>query len=246
MTSNPDPWKGYPNRRRNPLPAIIAVVAVIAVVGLLIWRFPYALSGTEDRMNLVYLLLVLLLVAGSVFYRGFKIRQSLRHIAIWIGIACVLGIGYGFRNDLAGIADRFRGDLVPGVGVERPGGEIAFRAGRNGHFHLEATVNGVPVLFLLDTGASDVVLSPQDAARLGYETSGLRYSRQYQTANGVVQAAPVTLGTVKIGPIVVRNVAAAVNGAPLDSSLLGMSFLDRLSGYRVENGSLILQQSPGG
>jgi aspartyl protease family protein len=244
MTGDPEPWDGAPKKRGGQPLGAIAVAIVIGAVGLLVWRFPYALSDTGDRMTLVYLLLVLLLVAGGVTYRRVRFRQSLRNIAIWIGIAAALGIGYGFRNDFAGIASRLRGDLVPGLGTDRPGGEIAFRAGGNGHFRIEALVDGKPVLFLLDTGASDVVLSPRDAERIGFDASRLDFSRRYSTANGVVYAAPVALGTVEIASIRLGNVAAAVNGAPLDSSLLGMSFLDRLSGYSVENGTLVLRQAP--
>ena len=59
---------------------------------------------------------------------------------------------------------------------------------------------------------------------------------------GVVMGAAVTLPSIRIGPIEVRDVPGSVNGAPLDASLLGMSFLERLSGYKVENGTLILRQ----
>lgn len=103
-------------------------------------------------------------------------------------------------------------------------------------------MNGVSVIFLLDTGASDIVLDPGDAVRLGFNLDRLAFTRRYQTANGVVKGAPIRLDSVQIGPIKLRNVSASVNGAPLGRSLLGMSFLDRLSGYGVENGTLILRR----
>lgn len=241
MLNSRAPWNDGGNGGR-PRVFWIIVIAAIGLVGLLAWRFPYALSDSRDWMNLIYLVAVLIIVAGGVFHHGFRARQSIRHAAIWIGLACVIGLGYSNRFEFAALGNRFLGELVPGMGVEGEGGEVMFRAGAGGHFQVEALVDGVPVRFLVDTGASDVVLSPRDAARIGFDPAALEFSKTYRTANGAVQAAPVTLGAIEIGPVVIRNVSAAVNGAPLDESLLGMSFLDRLTGYRVENGTLTLRQ----
>jgi aspartyl protease family protein len=240
-----DPWHkdgDQPKpKRRLPLFWLFAA-AVATLIGLLIWRFPYALEGQGAWAHLIYLLCFLALIAGGVFRTGLRVGQFVRYAAIWIGIAGIAGLGYAYRFELVAVKDRMLGELVPGVGVKGPGGEILFRADVSGHFNVEALVDGVPVRFLVDTGASDVVLSPRDARRIGFDPAGLDYSRRYRTANGIVSGAPVTLDSVRIGPIEVRDVAGSVNGAPLDASLLGMSFLERLRGYRVENGTLILQQ----
>ena len=101
--------------------------------------------------------------------------------------------------------------------------------------------NGVPIRFLIDTGASDIVLNPSDARRLGFDASNLRFSRQYETANGMVRGAPVTLRELRVGQLHLFDVEASVNEAPLEVSLLGMSFLNELSGYEVARGRLILR-----
>lgn len=119
--------------------------------------------------------------------------------------------------------------------------EVVIRRSPNGHFLLEAAVNGVAIRFLVDTGASDVVLSAADAKRLRLNPSKLRFTQQYQTANGVVSAAPITLREVRIGQLEVYDVAASVNQGPMGISLLGMSFLERLNGYAVRGERLILQ-----
>lgn len=119
--------------------------------------------------------------------------------------------------------------------------EVVIRRSPNGHFLLEAAVNGVEIRFLVDTGASDVVLSAADAERLRLNPGKLRYTQQYQTANGLVRAAPVTLREVRIGQLEVYDVAASVNEGPMGLSLLGMSFLERLNGYAVRGERLILQ-----
>jgi len=85
-----------------------------------------------------------------------------------------------------------------------------------------------------------VVLSPADARRLGFDPDTLDFSKVYRTANGTVYGAPVRLRSLTIGSIRIDNVRASVNGAEMSRSLLGMSFLERLSGYEVTAGSLIL------
>jgi clan AA aspartic protease (TIGR02281 family) len=119
--------------------------------------------------------------------------------------------------------------------------ELAIRKDASGHFLLEAVVQGVAIRFLVDTGASDVVLSPEDARRLHLNAAALDFSLEYQTANGTVRAAPVRLRHVRVGQLELTDVEASVNEAPMGISLLGMSFLERLDGYAVEGDRLILR-----
>lgn len=243
MSEQRDPWPEAPKPKRRFLsPLWLFVGAVAILVGLLLWRFPFAMEEHGAWAHLVYMLCFLALVAGGVFHKGLRASQFLKYAAIWIGIAGIAGLGYAYRFELGGIKDRFVGELVPGGGVSSSGGEVLFRADSSGHYSVEALVEGTAVRFLVDTGASDVTLSPRDAERIGLDLDRLQFNRPYQTANGLVMGAPVTLARIRIGPIEVRDVAASVNGAPLGASLLGMSFLQRLSGYRVENGTLILRQ----
>ena len=105
-----------------------------------------------------------------------------------------------------------------------------------------ALVDGVKIKFLVDTGATDVVLNSGDAMRLGLNFKQLSFDKIYQTANGIVRGAPVKLGRVKIGPIEITNVRASVNGADMTNSLLGMSFLSRIGGYEVIGDRLTLKE----
>ena len=100
------------------------------------------------------------------------------------------------------------------------------RRGRDGHFHLTAQVNGAPVRFLVDTGASDVVLTRDDAVRVGLDPARLDFTRRAMTANGPVMTAPVRLDRVAVGELEARTVPAVVGGGELFQSLLGMSYLD--------------------
>ena len=100
-------------------------------------------------------------------------------------------------------------------------------------------VNGSPITFLVDTGASDIVLTLADARRLGFIPGNLDFSEQYQTANGEVRGAPVRLRELRIGQYSLYDLEASVNEGPMTVSLLGMSFLEQLRGYQVEDGRLI-------
>ena len=119
--------------------------------------------------------------------------------------------------------------------------EIEIREQRSGHYLVEGVVNGVDVLFLVDTGASKLTLAPQDAERIGLRPGRRDFTESYLTANGIVRGAPVTLREVRIGQLTVEDVEATVNEAPLHISLLGMSFLGRLDGYEARDGRLILR-----
>ena len=217
------------------------VVGISALLVYLAHAVPEALSGQDGQINLTRTLLILAFVGGSLLLRGrLPIGHALRYGLIWTSLGGVLVLGYGFRHEISMIADRFVAALLPHKG-QVIDGVVAIPAGRHGHFVLEADVDGQDIRFLIDTGASDVVLSPADALRLGFDPGKLRFTKTYRTANGTVKGAPVRLARVAIGPIVIKDVRASVNGAAMGRSLLGMSFLGRLSGYEVSGGRLVLK-----
>ncbi len=119
---------------------------------------------------------------------------------------------------------------------------VELRADRSGHFAANLEINGRPVEALVDTGATIVMLTYEDAQRAGVFLRDRDFTMQMQTANGIAKAAPVTLERVSIGNITVRNVQAGV-GEPglLRTNLLGMSFLKRLNKFEIRSGTLILQ-----
>jgi aspartyl protease family protein len=122
-------------------------------------------------------------------------------------------------------------------------GEVRLRADARGHFIFDAAVNDRPTTFMADTGATLVVLTYEDAARVGLSPHSLDFSGLAQTANGVARVAPVMLDRVRIEDITVRDVPAAVaeKGA-LSTNLLGMSFLGRLKSFQMQGSELILIQ----
>lgn len=119
--------------------------------------------------------------------------------------------------------------------------EIVVPPGPRGHFFVIAAVNGVDVQFLVDTGASTVTLTEEDARRVGLSPYSLDYSATYKTANGDIAAAPVTLQRMQVRDLELSDVEATVTRAPLAISLMGMSFLSRLAGYEVRGDGLVLR-----
>ncbi len=226
------PWWGF----------LVLVVGATALLVYLAYRYPDVLTARDGRINLTQSLIWLGIIGASLFlHRRLPLGHALRYAAIWIALGALLVLAYSFRHDAQHAWRRIVSELLPHQGVE-VGGAVEIRAGVGSHFVLEAMVNGQPVRFLVDTGASDVVLSPTDARRLGFDPETLSFTKRYRTANGTVMGAPVRLGRVAVGPIVVEDVRASVNGADMSRSLLGMSFLGRLGGYEVRDGKLILRR----
>jgi len=197
----------------------------------------------DQRLSFVYYALWLVLLLPPLFVvarrRGLTV---LRDAALWIGVIAVIALGYAYRGELAQVWVRVKGELLPHQGIAAGAQSVSFRAAADGHFHVEAEIEGQSVRFMVDTGASDVVLNASDARRLGFEPSRLAFTRLYRTANGEILGAPVTLRSVRVGPIELKDVRASVSEADMGRSLLGMSFLGRLGGYAVENGTLTLRR----
>lgn len=195
------------------------------------------LPGTpEDQARFFYLILLLLGIA-SFFLLGQRQRlsKSVRDLAIWALIFVMVIIAYGFRDTL-------RGALFPQSAVQLSAETLELRRRPDGHFHADVAVNDTRVRFIVDTGASDVVLSRADAARVGIDVDGLSFTGRARTANGVVATAPVRLGVVRFGGFTDIDVPASVNAGELESSLLGMAYLDRFERIEIAGDRMLLHR----
>ena len=132
---------------------------------------------------------------------------------------------------------------LPQVGMPEQrveGGETRVPMAEDGHFWIEAMVNGAPRRFLVDTGATLTAISPDIADAAGLEPQPLRQPVLLRTANGTVPAKLVSIGELKLGNVVARDLDAVVAPGLEGTSVLGMNFLSRLASWRVEGSTLIL------
>ena len=186
------------------------------------------------------------MMAAGVLAGRRQIGESLRQAGIWLLIILVLVTGYLYRFDLQEIGNRLTAGLIPGRAVvtTNAGGEqiLVIHKGVSGHFEADVTIDGTPLRMLVDTGASSVVLSYEDAMRLGINPDNLVFSIDVSTANGRALAAPVTLREVAIGPITRGTIRGMVTEqGRLEQSLLGMSFLETLGSIEIARDELRLK-----
>jgi aspartyl protease family protein len=123
------------------------------------------------------------------------------------------------------------------------GRSLMIEANRQGHFQVDARIEGRHLDFMVDTGASVVALRESDAAQVGIHPMLVDYTARVSTANGTIKAAPAKLDRVEVGGITVYDVQALVlPDDALGVNLLGVSFLSRLKRYEYANGRLVLEQ----
>jgi aspartyl protease family protein len=120
-------------------------------------------------------------------------------------------------------------------------GDASIAKSTDGHFWADAEVDGHPVRFLVDTGATAVALTAEDARNLGIDPSSLQYQYTVMTANGPARAAQVKLGVVSVGRAEISDVQAFVIDKGLGTSLLGMSYLGRLARFEATPDAMVLK-----
>lgn len=188
----------------------------------------------ETLARVGYLAIILVALGGWVLVE-FRQRmgQALRMAMAWGLIFVGVMAGYGLWSDI-------RQDILPMQEVAADG-TVEVPQAEDGHYYLTLTINGTEVPFMVDTGASGMVLAGVDADRLGIDPESLMFLGQASTANGVVRTARVTLPEVELGPFRNRDFRAYVTEGELEQSLLGMDYLGQ---FRMEfaGGKLILRQ----
>lgn len=238
-----NPWEPPLEQKASRI-GLFLWLGALAGVGLLAYLLSRAFPDAAQLSDpgVIQTLAVLALVSSSLlFVRQFHVRQTVRNIALWAGVGAVLVLGFSYQDELMGLGRRLRADLIPGTPLQTAAGEMVISASEGGGFHANGTVNGTPVRFLVDTGASSIVLSPGDAKRLGIDLDSLVFNRAYETANGIGYGASTVVDELTVGHIRLTNVPVSINGAPMRSSLLGMTFLNRMKSFNISGRKLVLR-----
>ncbi|MBE2275727.1 MAG: TIGR02281 family clan AA aspartic protease [Rhodobacteraceae bacterium] len=184
--------------------------------------------------RMAYLVLLLLAVGGwaMVEFRG-RLGQAARVLAAWGLIFVGVAAGYGLWRDM-------QRSMMPVQSVA-DGGTVLLPQASDGHFYAVVRVNGTDIRFMTDTGATNMVLSREDARRVGLDPDGMVYTGTASTANGIVRTARVTLDEVQLGPFTDEGFPAYVNDGQMDGSLLGMDYLRRYR-IQIEGNAMVLSR----
>jgi len=229
------------------------LLIVAAIAFMLMGEPESALGITDTELARLVTGTALLIVIGSSLGMSYRGRGSLalKQAVMWLGMAMFLIVVYSYRAEFQVAAKRVFGELVPGTPIALQNANqgsndnniVAVTADNRGQFSISTTVNGTYVEMILDTGATQVVLTDFDARRVNINTDELNYSVPVKTASGTTRMAPVRLDDVSVGSITVSSVRALVaKPDDLSTSLLGMSFLKSLSSFEIRGNQVILRR----
>ena len=191
------------------------------------------LQDFETGQILGALFMALIVIAMVLQLGGRGLHRTLQNAAIW----ALIFVG---AIAAAGLWDDISGDLTPRQATFATEGRVEVPRSFDGHYYLTLDVNGSPVNFVVDTGATEIVLRKEDAVAVGLDLDTLQYFGRANTANGEVKTALVRLNSVSIGGIGDSNVPAYVNDGDLFQSLLGMSYLSRWDKLEIQDNKLVL------
>lgn len=196
--------------------------------------------SSGDGPEIVYLILLLVLVGSGLAARRIPMRQSFRMALAWVLIFAVLFVIVALRDEFAALGSRViqaaRGDATP----VQQGETVRIRQSEDGHFWVDAKLNGQPVRFMIDSGATVTSVSGETARRAGVEPGG-GFPVAVDTANGTIMVERGTAERLEVGSIVRTDLSVHISDRLGDTDLLGMNFLSSLSGWSIEGRWLVLR-----
>ncbi|MDN5247885.1 MAG: TIGR02281 family clan AA aspartic protease [Wolbachia endosymbiont of Tyrophagus putrescentiae] len=163
--------------------------------------------------------------------------NALKDLVIWLVTIVVIAMFFDLHGDK--LNNNFISTFLPHKGRVQGNGSIEFTKSRNGHFYIQAQINNRNVTFLLDTGATDIVLSKRDAEYVGINLKNIENFKKYETAKGTLDAGVIKIPRMRIGNFVISDIQASVNSHSMSYSLLGMSFLKYFD-FIMKDNKLIL------
>ncbi|MFK7942992.1 MAG: TIGR02281 family clan AA aspartic protease [Paracoccaceae bacterium] len=223
----------------------LAIVSFVSLALFLTGPPEQGFVGTEDAGRRMVFLIVFacgltIAGAGRLLLRGGP--ATARVAVVWVALFVSVVFSYSNRVELSDLYDRLRGNIHPSVALTTAQGEAELRRAWDGHYRAEADVNGVSMRLMVDTGASMVLIPYEVAGELGLDPDNLDFTVPVTTANGSSTVAAVRISSIKIGPIAVFDVQAAVaHPGMLKVGLLGMSFLEKLEETSFRGDKLLMR-----
>lgn len=198
------------------------------------------MNDGDQALSFVYLVGILVLVVSALMVRRIPIGQGLKMFAGWVLIFLAAFVAFALKDDFMALGKRVVAESRGEGQIVAAGKELRIRKSLDGHFWVNAELNGKKVRFLVDSGATVTSISTATAARAGVEPGG-GFPVLVNTANGTVRAQRARAERLTVGTIERRNLALHVSEAFGDTNVIGMNFLSSLSGWGVEGQWLVLK-----
>lgn len=194
----------------------------------------------DQSAEFIYLIAILVFVASAFVVRKVPIGKGLQMFAGWVVIFLAIFVAFSLKDKIVDLANQVLDERKAESTGLQVGEELRIKQSLDGHFWVDANVNGQKVRFLIDSGATTTSISTDTAASAGIEARG-GLPAVVQTANGVVRVARGRAERLQVGSIVREDMAVHISPAFGDMNVLGMNFLSSLSSWRVEGRWLILK-----
>jgi len=200
----------------------------------------YNAPSSFELSNAIYLLILIIVLLMGFSNRQMPAQKIIKYIAIWTAIGLVLLAFYSFRFEISDTKERISSDLFPSKAINKNNEQLIISISQDNHYYLTVKINNESVKFMIDTGASDVVIDKKLALKLGINIENLYYDKIFRTANGEVAGASTYFNEIDVAGVKFYNVSASITSSELTVPLLGMSFLKRLYKYEFYRDKLVL------
>jgi aspartyl protease family protein len=245
--ARPTPPSIPPVRSRLGVGLWLGLLAGVGGLFLLMASLMPAERGGMDWAEALRLFGVLALVSsGLARVRKVDLGATARIVAGWAAIFLVAVTAYALHDDAGRLARKVATALVPDHAIAESVNTMVIGRGESEGFYVVAQVDGAPIRFVIDTGSTDILLSPADARRIGLSPGAADFARPSETANGVAYSAAARVRSLTVGPIQLADVPVSISKEPMSVSLLGMPFLNRLDSFEVKGDQLFLRGKSGG
>lgn len=196
----------------------------------------------EDGPSLIWGVVCILLLLSSLAARRLPLGYVAKAAFAWIAIFAALFAIFSFRFEFKAVWERVKADISGTAGQSVSGEEITIRRQDDGHYWLQVDVNGKPVRFMIDSGATTTAVNGNTARETGIEVDTDGYPVFLSTANGRVTAQRGIIQSLKIGTDEIGQHNVVVSESFGDTNVLGMNFLDSMQSWKVEANVMTLKQ----
>jgi len=200
----------------------------------------YNAISSHDWSNVIYILILIMLLIMGFSRKDLPIKKIFEFAGLWLLFALVALILYSYRFEVGEIKDRVLSDLFPAKAINKNQEKLILNIAQDGHYYLNVKIKNQEVRFMIDTGASDMVIDEKIAIKLGYDLRKINYNKIFQTANGQSYGASIYFDEIDVSGVKFYNVQASITNSDLVIPLLGMSFLQKFYKYEFFRDKLIL------